>query len=41
MVHGAYFGVATGQLAVRDAATGQFLQVAAADYARLFAQPRF
>ena len=41
MVHGAYFGVATGQLSVRDAATGQFTQIAADDYARMFAQPRF
>jgi carbonic anhydrase len=41
VVHGAYFGVATGQLSVRDAATGQFIQVAADDYTRMFAQPRF
>ena len=41
VVHGAYFGVATGQLSVRDAATGQFTQVAADDYTRMFAQPRF
>jgi carbonic anhydrase len=41
VVHGAYFGVATGQLSVRDHATGNFLQVAADDYTRLFAQPRF
>jgi carbonic anhydrase len=41
LVHGAYFGVATGQLSVRDAATGQFTQIAADDYARMFAQPRF
>lgn len=40
-VHGAYFGVATGQLSVRDPATGNFHQVAQDDYARLFAQPRF
>ena len=40
VVHGAYFGVATGQLSVRDAATGQFTQVAADDYTRMFAQPR-
>jgi len=41
MVHGAYFGVATGQLSVRDAASGHFTQIAADDYARMFAQPRF
>jgi carbonic anhydrase len=41
LVHGAYFGVATGQLSVRDAATGKFVQIAADDYARMFAQPRF
>ena len=41
VVHGAYFGVATGRLSVRDHATGNFLQVAADDYTRLFAQPRF
>jgi len=39
--HGAYFGVATGRLSVRDAATGEFRPIAADDYARLFAQPRF
>jgi carbonic anhydrase len=41
VVHGAYFGVATGQLSVRDAASGKFTQVAADDYTRMFAQPRF
>jgi carbonic anhydrase len=40
-VHGAYFGVATGQLSVRDPATGNFTQVAQDDYAGIFAQPRF
>ncbi len=40
-VHGAYFGVATGQLSVRDPATGNFTQVAEEDYARIFARPRF
>ena len=40
-VHGAYFGVSNGQLSVRDQTTGKFIQVAADDYARLFAQPRF
>jgi carbonic anhydrase len=38
--HGAYFGVASGQLSVRDPATGVFSQIAADDYARMFA-PRF
>jgi carbonic anhydrase len=40
-VHGAYFGVANGRLSVRDQSTGQFVQIAADDYARLFVQPRF
>jgi carbonic anhydrase len=39
-IHGAYFGVATGQLAVRDEATGEFVPVAAEDHARLFSEPR-
>ena len=39
--HGAYFGVATGRLSARDPASGEFLPIAAQDYARLFAQPRF
>jgi carbonic anhydrase len=41
LVHGAYFGVATGQLSVRDPATEKFVQVAADDHARMFEQPRF
>lgn len=40
-LHGAYFGVATGQLSVRDPATEKFTQVAADDYGRLFSRPRF
>ena len=40
-VHGAYFGVATGQLSVRDEASGEFKPVASEEHARLFAQPRF
>ena len=40
-IHGAYFGVATGRLSVRDPATGEFKPIVADDYARLFAQPRF
>src|SRR5215470_7808336 len=40
-VHGAYCAVANGQLSVRDHATGKFTQVAAEDYTRMFAQPRF
>ena len=39
-IHGAYFGVATGRLSVRDA-DGEFRPIAAEDHARLFAQPRF
>lgn len=38
LTHGAYFGVATGELSVRDEKTGAFVQVAAAEYARLFAR---
>ena len=40
-IHGAYFGVATGRLSVRDPATGEFRPIAAEDHARLFAQPSF
>jgi carbonic anhydrase len=40
-LHAAYFSVATGQLSVRDPGTGTFTQVAAEDYTRMFAQPRF
>jgi carbonic anhydrase len=40
-LHAAYFSVATGQLSVRDPSTGTFKQVAAEDYTRMFAQPRF
>jgi carbonic anhydrase len=40
-IHGAYFGVASGRLSVRDKMTGEFVPIAAEDYARLFAQPRF
>jgi carbonic anhydrase len=40
-LHAAYFSVATGQLSVRDPATGNFAQVAADDFTRIFAQPRF
>jgi carbonic anhydrase len=40
-LHGAYFGVATGRLSVRDETTGEFKQVAADDYARLFSTARF
>jgi carbonic anhydrase len=34
VTHGAYFGVATGQLSVRDEKTGEFVQVAAGNPAR-------
>ena len=37
-IHGAYFAVATGELLVRDEASGEFLPVAAEDHARLFAR---
>ena len=36
-LHGAYFGVATGQLSVRDDATGEFAPVAVSDPAQLLA----
>jgi carbonic anhydrase len=36
-IHGAYFGVATGQLSVRDDITGEFVQVTAGEPAQLFA----
>jgi carbonic anhydrase len=41
VTHGAYFGVATGRLSVRDPASGEFKPIAAEDYARIFVQPRF
>jgi len=40
-LHGAYFGVASGRLSVRDPFTGEFAPIAPEDYARLFTQPRF
>jgi carbonic anhydrase len=40
-LHGAYFGVATGQLSVYDEKTGAFVPVATEDYQRIFAAPRF
>jgi carbonic anhydrase len=36
-LHGAYFGVATGQLSMRDNATGEFAPVAVSDPAQLLA----
>jgi carbonic anhydrase len=39
-VHGAYFGVATGALLVRDATSGAFVPVAADEHARALTQPR-
>jgi carbonic anhydrase len=38
-IHGAYFGVALGELSVRDEATGAFVPVAAEGRARLFTPP--
>jgi carbonic anhydrase len=40
-LHAAYFGVATGQLSVRNPDSGTFVQIAKEDYTRIFAQPRF
>lgn len=39
-IHGAYFGVATGQLSVRDDASGEFTPAATRDYATAFARSR-
>jgi carbonic anhydrase len=41
VLHGAYFGVATGRLSIYDRASGAFEQVATEEYARMFAAPRF
>ncbi len=38
-IHGAYFGVASGELSVRDEATGEFVPVAADQHARRFTPP--
>jgi carbonic anhydrase len=40
-LHGAYFGVATGGLQVREPKSGAFVPVAAEQHARALAQPRF
>jgi len=40
-LHGAYFGVATGQLSVWDVVKRSFVAVAADEHARVFASPRF
>jgi carbonic anhydrase len=40
-LHAAYFGVATGTLSIYDSESGEFRAVAAAEHARIFAQPRF
>jgi carbonic anhydrase len=37
-IHGAYFAVATGELLVRDEASGEFVPVPADDHARLLAR---
>ena len=39
--HGAYFGVATGELSVLDKASGEFRRLAAEEHARAFQAPRF
>jgi len=41
VLHGAYFGVATGELSVLDRVSGEFRQVAAEAHARAFRAPRF
>jgi len=40
-LHAAYFGVARGDLSVYDPASGAFERVAADEYAKAFAEPRF
>ena len=40
-IHGAYFGVATGEWLAFDPNDKQFKPVAAEDHARIFARPRF
>jgi carbonic anhydrase len=40
-LHGAYFGVATGRLSVRNPTTGEFFPIAAEEHARVWASPRF
>jgi len=40
-VHGAYFGVATGELSVLDRKSGEFRRVAAEAHAKAFRAPRF
>jgi carbonic anhydrase len=40
-LHGAYFGVARGELSVLDRESGEFLRVAAEQHARAFQAPRF
>jgi len=39
--HGAYFGVATGEMSVLDRASGEFRRVAAEAYAQALKAPRF
>ena len=40
-LHGAYFGVATGQLSALDRASGAFVPVAREEHAKAFGAPRF
>jgi carbonic anhydrase len=40
-LHGAYFGVATGELSVLDRSSGEFRRVAAEQHAKAFGSPRF
>ncbi|HEX3708888.1 MAG TPA: carbonic anhydrase [Pseudolabrys sp.] len=40
-LHGAYFGVATGELSVLDRASGKFMRVASEQYAKAFPAPKF
>jgi carbonic anhydrase len=40
-LHGAYFGVASGDLSIYDRASGKFLRVAEEQHAKTFQAPRF
>jgi carbonic anhydrase len=40
-LHGAYFGVATGELSVHEPPSGNFVRIAADVHARIFTQPHF
>ena len=41
VIHGAYFGVATGALSIYDRASGEFRNAAPAEHGNIFGAPRF